>query len=96
MTAGAHYGQGNRVYAAHLRTAEETIHNAEAKIEAADRSAANWQLTGILFGAAVILGSGATVAVMNRMRGSGYLKIGLVGLEDEAQAAASPSATPTP
>lgn len=65
---GAQYGQGNRIYAAHLRTAEETIQNAEAKIEAADRSAANWQLTGILFGAAVILGSGATVAVMNRMR----------------------------
>jgi biopolymer transport protein ExbD len=39
---------------------------------------------------------GEVMAVMNRMRGSGYLKIGLVGLEDEAQAAASPSATPTP
>ena len=28
---------------------------------------------------------GEVMAVMNRMRGSGYLKIGLVGLQDEAQ-----------
>lgn len=37
---------------------------------------------------------GEMMAVMNKMRGAGYLKIGLVGLEGEEEAAAPPAPVP--
>lgn len=37
---------------------------------------------------------GEMMAVMNKMRGAGYLKIGLVGLEGEEEAAAPPAVVP--